>query len=111
VSVMYVSRSLASGPLTTVRGIFCFVHAWDERFQICSDRPDIPEQNLIPRSGVVQDILIKDPFTDLCGHRLLQNVFINTFCEIMLWVSVGAGAVQSCVGESHLKSGAGEPHS
>ena len=27
-------------------------------------------------------LVIKDKLTDLCGNCLLQNVFINTFCEI-----------------------------
>ena len=35
--------------------------------------------------------IVKDKLTDLCGNRLLQNDFINTFCEIK------TGADQSTV--------------
>ena len=32
--------------------------------------------------------IVKDKLTDFCGNRLLQNDFLNTFCEIRLHVDV-----------------------
>ena len=29
-------------------------------------------------------VIINDKFADLCGNRLLQNDFMNTFCEVNL---------------------------
>ena len=34
-------------------------------------------------------VMIKDELTDLCGNRLWQNDFINTLCEIRVWVGSG----------------------
>ena len=38
-------------------------------------------------------VLMKDSLTDLCGHWLLQNDFINTFCEINSCMPFHAGAL------------------
>jgi hypothetical protein len=31
-------------------------------------------------------VTIKDKLTNLCGNELLQNDFLNTFCEIESWI-------------------------
>ena len=46
-------------------------------------------------------VIIKDKLTDLCGNRLLQNVFMNRLCEINLVEergSLGAVRAESLVG-------------
>ena len=37
-------------------------------------------------------VMVKAKFTDLCGNRLLQDDFMNTFCEMRLAVFAGRAA-------------------
>ena len=70
----------------------------------CFEQPFCKSQ--FPRKSVnlfFMLVMMKDKLTDLCGNRLLQSDYVNTFCEISTLPS--EGGVACCVLRQSLGRG------